>query len=473
MGQKYDLLAFIAILMIFMDGCSTKEFPINYNQKVAHTIELKTKSIIGDKHRMLSEKELYSILDNKFGPSRSRSVSGYSIETISEGNKPLIYVVNLVGGGWAVVAGDVRDENQILAYNESGSFDPDNIPNPGVAFWFETVKEMMKTIDYEIYDNEESIAYPHSISYDEPYLWVRRKLGVSTTKKVSEIPHLIQTKWGQGAPWNYKIINGYPTGCVAVAVSQMLYFLHNKIGVPKGLYHQIIPNFVWNNYGYYYALNANRMDYNSDSHRWSQMTKTAIDSKRTTNTDYVGDLMVDVGDHLGMKYTPTGSWASDDQSIFSYFDIECGVHTYDYNLVTESLDKEMPVIIFAQKENSNEGHAWIIDGYRDYSNISDYQYKWVLMPPDSLDYHFKYDQDIDIDHIFTEKEKQKYFPNLVEDEIVHEYSCYYERHLKMNWGYDGEGDDGKYSIIPSDKWAASGSDAYKRNAHMFYDFKQF
>lgn len=50
----------------------------------------------------------------------------------------MMHIVNYDDGGWVIVAGDKRESNQILAMGETGNFDPDNITNPNVAFWFES-----------------------------------------------------------------------------------------------------------------------------------------------------------------------------------------------------------------------------------------------------------------------------------------------------------------------------------------------
>lgn len=474
------ILPVTLVVLCLCVGCTSKESLIENPNQINLTTRshISDASIANDKHRILQKQELYLILDNKFASNISsyRRGNRYSIETVTENGKTLLHIANLADGGWAIVAGDVREENQILAYGESGEFDPENISNPGIAFWYESVKEQMRQIEYEATDDsiesnptDDNGISVHSISYDEPYLWVRRYLGVTTTRETKEVNHLIQTKWGQGRPWNYRIHNECPTGCVAVAVSQMLYYLHFNIGLPNGLYHNVIPS--WRDENGYIVSSLARSDYAPNSERWEQMAKTAKDSQRTTGTDYVGDLMLEVGNRLNMKYSYYNSVTGDDASVFSYYNLKCDTKNYNYNLIKESLDDNTPMIVFGTTENGGIGHSWIIDGYREYSDVSDYQYKWVLMPPDSLDYHLKYYKDIDIDHIFTEEEKQRNHPELVEDEIVHEYSSYYEKYVKMNWGYDGEWDDGQYSILPSDKWKVDGGRAYNKNVHIFYNFR--
>ena len=61
-------------------------------------------------------------------------------------------------------------------------------------------------------------------------------MGISTSD------HLIKTNWGQKDPWNSSVpfVDGSTAkcvaGCVAISGAQMMYFLHNKLGVPAQMY---------------------------------------------------------------------------------------------------------------------------------------------------------------------------------------------------------------------------------------------
>ena len=109
----------------------------------------------------------------------------------------------------------------------------------------------------------------------------------------------------------------------------------------------------------------------------------------------------------------------------------------------------MPVLVSGTK-NNGESHAWLIDGYRKQVTITDHQFKWVTMPPDSLQYH----NNINYNYVFTETEMQQFYPEIEENQIIHEYSYstpVYQ--YRMNWGWGGGPIyNYLYAIIPDDGW---------------------
>ena len=108
----------------------------------------------------------------------------------------------------------------------------------------------------------------------------------------------------------------------------------------------------------------------------------------------------------------------------------------------------MPVLAKGKDSYGGKVHTWLIDGYQRQHHVSDYEYKWVTMPPDSLQYY----NNINYDYVFTEAQMQQFYPDIEEYQIVHEYSASDSYYLKMNWGWDGIYNSGLYSIQPSG-WA--------------------
>lgn len=60
-----------------------------------------------------------------------------SVETLSKDGLDLFHLATF-DDGWALVAADDRLPQQILAFNETGTFNPDSISSPEFAFWYET-----------------------------------------------------------------------------------------------------------------------------------------------------------------------------------------------------------------------------------------------------------------------------------------------------------------------------------------------
>lgn len=445
-----------------MDQCQTSD---SYSLLTRSDIKITNSSAIKVKPIVITEERLADILTKGLSGTSIKDTKHYSLRTFSEDGSPIIHSVNFNNGGWALVAGRELSENQILAYGEEGSFNPDEIESPEVLFWFNITKLSLKQ-SFELADREveaqqglisaqgEEEYNLDSFSFDDPYVWVRLDLGSQNSNIITNVDHLTETKWGQGFPWNYLCPfdegDQCPTGCTTVAVAQMLYYLHFYLGTPSGCYHSIDTSYTWNTAGYY-TSNLTRANYTAPSSRWSSMAKTNP-YVLNNSSRYVGNLMIDVADRLNTHFTASGSSASLSTNVFTYYNINCSYQQYNSTQTISQLDDSMPVIVRGTDTSTGDGHAWIIDGYKKEVAMTDHQYKWVMMPPDSLQYY----NNINYDYVFTENEMQQYHPDVVENQIDHEYSYSNPSYLfRMNWGWNGYYNDGLYSIQPNG-WNAGG-----------------
>ena len=459
----------------------TREYQSIPQTRSDYSIDRPTNNI---KSRVITAEVLDDILSKSLRNTSIKDVKSYSLKTISENNYPIIHSVNFDNGGWALVAGREIPENQIIAFGEEGFFDPDNIDSPEVRFWFSSTKRSLikffEQTDRETSDSllgsasaKEEGDFTDSFSYDDPYVWVRLYIGTEDSTAYYNKAHLTQTQWGQLSPWNYKCpsLNGdkCPTGCSTVAVAQMLYYLHFNLGTPSGLYHTIDTSFTWNSDGYFVS-NLTKSDYNSPSSRWDAMSLDRYDYY-THYTTYVGDLMINIADSLRTKFKPGGSEAPVTTAIFQNYGISCSKLSYNSAQVITSLKNSMPVVVrgtdTTSRSNTNgEGHAWLIDGYREEVTWHKHQYKWVIMPPDSLSYY----NNINYDYVFTDSEMQRYYPDIEENEIVYTYTASAPNYLfRMNWGWDGSYNYGLYSILPSG-WDPGYNPPFDYNTQMFINF---
>lgn len=424
--------------------------------------------------------DVLPILKNHIDKRNVQSTKDYTLNTIYKNGNPMLHIVNYKKGGWAIIAGNKRNSQQILATNENGYFDPSNITNSNVAFWFDTQLAIMETIEFEnpYVTNNDTMAINSIPPFNDEYVWVRLPLEPQvTTSLYSELGHLLTTKWGQGYPWNYNCptIDGLkaPTGCVAVAVAQLLYYFHFNFDTPRGLYHSIIPTYTQQ--ADYYTSSVTRMDYQPNSDRWQQMATSY--SYRNPSTDYVGDLMIDIGSRIGMQYRQKSSGAIFDnyKDVFSLYGLFSDAVDYNPNKVISTLKTHKPVLISSKRikakqtqtddDTEYEGHAWVIDGYKCYRTETDNAYKWVIMPPDSLSFY----NNINYDYVLTDEEKRWRYPNVYEGLVEHNYTTQYQYYLKMNWGYDGSYDNNDYDT-GSYSWVTDGK-PYNTMTKMIYDFK--
>lgn len=470
MKQSFQILIFAVSTALLIQGCTYKDNPSPVEQTTVRTLSSLTKSVadrnasvVKEKPKVITRDALNDILSKGLGETSIKDTRRYSLKTISDEDTPIIHSVNFNDGGWALVAGRELPNNQIIAYGEEGAFDPDNIESPEVRFWFRMTKASLKQT-FEIADREaesqigtalgqeEEESFLDSFSYDDPYVWVRLYLGYENSNIVTNLYHLTETKWGPDYPWNYKCPSFNNSqcyiGCMTVAVAQLLYYLHYNLGTPSGCYHTVDTSYTWNNAGYY-TSNLTRGNYTAPSPRWDAMAKTNP-YLLNTSTQYVGDLMIDVADRLGTRFDASGGAADFSTSVFPYYNINCSsVQQYNSSQTITQLNNSLPVLVSGKESNNADGHAWLIDGYKKTITRTDHQYKWVTMPPDSLQYY----NNINYNYVFTEAEMQQFYPDIEENEIVHEYSYSTPSYLlRMNWGWNGIYNGGLYAIIPDNSW---------------------
>ena len=437
MKETSQIILSIASSVLLIHGCTYKDYPSPVEQLPVRTLSSLTKSvtdksapIVKEKPKVITRDALNGILSKGLQETAIKDTKCFTLKTISEEDTPIIHSVNFNDGGWALVAGRELSNNQIIAYGEDGSFDPESIESPEVQFWFRMTKASLKqafeTADREADSQNGTISAQaegilDSFSYDDPYVWVRLDLGYENSNIVTNVNHLTETKWGPDYPWNYKCptINNSQCyiDCMTVAVAQLLYYLHYYIGTPSGCYHTVDTSYIWNNAGYY-TSNLYRGNYTSPSPRWNAMAKTNP-YLLNTSTQYVGDLMIDVADRLGTRFDALGGVTSFSTSVFPYYNINCSsIQQYNSSQIIAQLNNSMPVLVSGAESNNADGHAWLIDGYKKTVTQTDHQYKWVIMPPDSLQYY----NNINYNYVFTETEMQQFYPGIEENQIVHEYS---------------------------------------------------
>ena len=398
-----------------------------------------------------------------------------SIETLSQDGLDLVHLATF-DDGWALVAADDRLSQQVLAYNETGSFNPDSISSPEFAFWFEmTMKQLRDLVankDLVTEDNSKIQKGESPRSYG--LIWCRVPIGQNTiSDTLSTVDHLMSTTWGQEYPWNvncpYDNITEQvcPTGCVAVAMAQILYYLHFSIGTPSGLYHQLTPTFGYHyntyyNYYYWAIDNMVRSNYTAPSPRWSSMPL----DKYGSNTQYVADLMLDIGERVQMEYSPYGSGAVPSSIPFIAYGIDASNSGYDYASVKACLDNGVPVMITAG-DLSSGNHTWVIDGYYDRNQVIDYSYEWRLALYGSQDW-------LDADLHISQNAMPSYDPNMFDGKLEIIRGTKTTQYLLMNWGWDDSANsvalnDGHYSIICD--WYAS-SYHFTNNPWVIYNFAE-
>ena len=394
------------------------------------------------------------------------------LEPFKINDEPVYYAIQYEKG-WEIISADMRGPI-VLAHSSDGTY-KEALLNETIAEWFSSIAEDIesrrndknhyKDISYDILEKESSsLEFWKLVTGDSKYL---EKYSINTKIPVEPIeydgywqltgqhqhevvyayiPHLIQTKWHQQAPFNffcpyrtdYSSLKA-PAGCVAIAGAQMLYYLHYFFGRPVTA--PISANCTGTIDNYYVSFTGD------SSTIWDSMLTDNYDETRYYDTSYSDDcsaLIAQVGNQINMNYGNGASSAYTEDLVNNVFvprGISCNYVNYNTSKLFASLQNNKPVI--ARASSSASGHAFIIDGYKSLATAYYADYQWMKYLGNG-----------------------EYEP---EARYLHEvtYSTPTLEEIYMNWGWGGDYDDTVYS--PSAIWTA-GNEDYTSNKKMIYNF---
>ena len=264
--------------------------------------------------------------------------------------------LTIIGGtaGFAVVAND-DDFAPILGYSDK-EYISNNV-SPEFLWWLDAMNEQLE------YNLANGIKTSHV-----------RPVGPQFASKVEP---LMVTEWGQNAPYynqtptytNGKTELHYVTGCVATAMSQIMYY-HKWPEKGKGTI------------SYYFTPEGSTaqtkltVNLAASPYDWNNMLPVYKGvNYNQAQADAVSTLMKHCGYAVKMQYTTTGSGAftSDAaKALGKYFYYNPNMHFYrrDFFPVEEWMEKIFnelnegnPVLYGANKGSSGSGHEFVFDGY--------------------------------------------------------------------------------------------------------------
>ena len=387
----------------------------------------------------VSESMVKCFLDkNSVGTKQQEGPGDYSITAHTDNaGDTLLYIVNYRNaGGWKLLSADSRTP-AILAQGDKGYFDPDACDG-STAIWLDIVSTHMRRIraasDERLSFSPEEIEWNKAVWQAEKEQTRYEPLGhwvVTTTTSVEcydSITHLTPN-WAQRVPYNqhcpYKSDMSARTraGCVAIAGAETLYYLHSRFGLPETMPSAGYSVGTFANDTYFF--------YNYTSDVWDDM------SFDFTNVSYYYDLpealMIGlIGRKVQMNYWDDYSWALPSNlktEVFEDYGYNCSSGSYDEDIVVESLQDSIPVIVTASDllipVNGNI-HSFVIDAYQRSRIVYTHLHHWVpadpgIIPP----------------------------PRDYTDYYTYTYSSPYISAIKINWGW---GQYGNYAI--NDGWYA-------------------
>lgn len=402
--------------------------------------------------------------------TRSDGDSDYSIcAIVGESADTLLYIINYGNGaGWKILSADNRTP-AVIAESESGSFSL-GTDNKSVGFWLDCIVHDMSIIRQS--DNESLNFTKDEIAANKSFWGIEGQRSQplvpdpggywaeSITSEeiiVEEVNHMTP-HWDQMEPYNRysplksnSQIDRAPAGCVAVAGAEVLYYLHNHLGVPTTMVSE----------GFCYG------DINNYSREFTSLNTSiweAMDTNYVSNltSPYAEALMIGyVGSLSLMSYHNNYSWTYPARlrtNVFEPMGISCSHGNYNAVTVKNNLDNGLPIIVTASDlliPLDFEIHCFVIDGYK--KTYTKYRHHHYFVPDDP-------------DMVFP--------PGVNESYDTYTFSSTDITAIKINWGWWSQWrpvdplNDGWYSL--TDDWYTINSQGheatYNHNRQMIYGF---
>lgn len=291
-----------------------------------------------------SSAEILNIAEQYLGTTNTRAGST-NLAIIAE--KEMLTIVGGEGLGFVVVSND-DSVTDIVGYSkESFSVIP-----PAMEWFINTVDNNMQEM------TKSGVLYapiPPSTEFPE------------------SVEPLLKSTWDQGKPYNILCPGGngsstrlYPTGCVATALSQIMYYhKYPEVGIGEHQYSFQPESGV----GRIISANFGETHYD-----WTNMLDDYSKGYTDEQANAVATLMLHCGVAVEMGYTASGSGAYGQEAClgikkFFGYNKNARLYTRDYytaelwmEMIFKELNLKRPIYYHGVSEGGG-GHAFIIDGY--------------------------------------------------------------------------------------------------------------
>lgn len=357
--------------------------------------------------------DVYDVLSRDFPNTKAASgIQEYDITSyVSNGNDTLMYIVNTKADGWKIYSSDKRVP-AVLAEGYRGSFSIEE-GSPAVAVWLDCVARDMERVHRS---SDAELTFKKDEIEANKFYWTHQteKLennGQRLTDSLVILPpghweevtytsverdsvvHMVP-KWDQWEPYNeccpYYVNEPNSracAGCVSIAGAQILYYLHNKLGVPASMYSH--GSCVGNVDGFQKLFSS------LSESVWDQMSIENQSSNNTSSVIPEAILISYVGQLVNMHYCENGidnySWAlprNIKDNVLDFYGITSSHENYDEDIVANSLLKGMPVIVSATDlliPVDFDIHCFVIDGYKsERTKYTHHHYYVIESPPDQM-----------------------------------------------------------------------------------------
>ncbi len=260
------------------------------------------------------------------------------------------------GKGFVLLSADdvVRP---LLAYSATSTFDPEAMP-AHVRQWVDG------------YRREIASAVALGVNQSQAVREEWQHLLAGTPKAYgSMVEPLLLSEWGQSPYYNALCPLSMPTGCVATAMAQIMYYWgHPTVGRGAHSYYS---------YGAQATLSAN---FSNRTYNWGAMPPQLTAASTDSQVEAVAGLMADIGVAVAMQYSPTGSGAysssycvidsvSAETAFRRHFLYDPGLHSVFKAMMSDAqwraiatAELEAGRPIFYAGQGNRGGHAFVVDG---------------------------------------------------------------------------------------------------------------
>ena len=209
-----------------------------------------------------------------------------------------LYVINVgQNDGFVIVSPDNRTET-ILGYGDSGSIDPDNMPE-NMRSWLQGYADEIAWLDAHNY---------------QPSANAARRTPAEVKKAIAP---LVTAHWNQDAPYNNQVQSYAPdgvsgvTGCVITAMTQVMYYTAKQAGLATTTISEDIPAYTTSSNKEIPGVSA------SEVIRWDLMRDTYNSMETDEGAEAVAALMRICGAAMEIDYENNVSSGQGEDSLLS------------------------------------------------------------------------------------------------------------------------------------------------------------
>jgi len=339
-----------------------KELALSFYGIMGKENGLNASSVVPDKSQLSLD---VITLDQIFGNKDSKLDAVVSIDNVDNpkqksSNDTLLYYAGLPGNGGMLLSGN-EDSTPLLAILDDENFSfkevlSDTENNEGVLSFLLTAAEYNRNPEAfadTINADETTENSPEAFFRIRWNFWKKRRNDPpQPVYLVDQVSPKVKVEWGQsGGVYNRYTPNHYPAGCVAVAMAQAITVTRN-----------------WKSFKGIDLDYDNLIKFRNDSYAYTYPKQA----------DKVARLMERIGYHVGMNYGKYGSGADMNFAVGRMFrdypDIAMNVSKDKRNIKNTLKYYDNGIVIVTSRtrtHNRGSGHAYVADGYLQYSNGSD------------------------------------------------------------------------------------------------------